>query len=171
MKLGRALTSGLGGAVAAVLIFLVAHVAVGRDADMSVIVGEWITSQGNSFAWLAGAIAQLVLGTVLGLAYAAAFEFVFRHSGVLPRLAIATPHVIIAGFAVGWFTAPPQVAAPLLVGAFLSFVGPGAVAAFVIAHAVFGLVVGALYGRTLHSPSEAPVVWREINDAMPEDAP
>ncbi len=169
MKLGRALASGLVAAAAAVLIFLVAHVAVGRDADMSAILGEWITSRGDSFAWIAGAVAQLALGAIVGLAYAAAFEFVFRHSGALPGLAVAIPHVVIAGFAIAWLTAPPQVAAPLLVGAFLAFVGPGAVAAFVIAHAAFGLVAGVLYGPTVHSPSEAAVVWREINDAAAKD--
>jgi hypothetical protein len=126
------------------------------------MIGELVLPDAGAAAWALGALLQLVLGAVTGIAYAIVFEFVFRHAGWLAGLAVALPHVLVAGIAVAWFRvgAGPDDAA--LAGAFMAFAGAAAAAWFVGAHCVYGAVVGACYGPTRHAASAPAVAWREL---------
>lgn len=163
MKIVRALVSGLVGAVATVLLFLAAHVVLGPAADPSVVIGQLVLPDSGAAAWALGALLQLVLGTVTGIAYAIVFEFVFRHAGWLAGIAVAIPHVVVAGLAVAWFRVGVGPYDPALAGAFLAFAGLAAAVWFVAAHCAYGAIVGACYGATRHRASAAAVTWHEAH--------
>jgi hypothetical protein len=48
-------------------------------------------------------------------------------------------------------------------GAFMEYRGPWVLVSFVLAHLVFGTLVGKLYGRAQHAPATAGYRWREIS--------
>jgi hypothetical protein len=113
--------------------------------------------------WLAGFVAQLIVAVIAAIVYAAIFEWVTRRAGFWIGVAIAVPHLVIAGLIVGFLPADPLIAAGLRApGAFFEYEGVWAVIAFICAHLAFGAVVGTIYGATRHPATAAPRIWLDV---------
>jgi len=163
MKIGRAIVAGIVGGIVVVIALIVVGWLVGANADLCRLGGVILTRRLDAAGWLAGAVAQLVIAIIAALVYAAIFELVTRRADALIGLAIAVPHVIVAGLAMGFIPASPLIDAGIgPPGAFMEFRGPWVIVTFVLAHLAFGALVGRLYGNTRHSPDLASYRWVEI---------
>ncbi len=164
MRLGRAIGAGIIGGIIVVAAIGVAGWITRANADLCRLGGVILTGRMDAAGWLAGAVAQLVIAIIAAIIYAAIFEWVTRRAGPLIGLAIAVPHVIVAGLAIGfvpaWRLIDAGIGPP---GAFMEYRGPWVLVTFVLAHLVFGALVGKLYGRAQHAPATAGYRWREIS--------
>ena len=172
MKFARAIGSGLLGgvvAVVAVVAFCAGTWLLGADSDVGALFGAPFMSGGGAVAWLIGCLVQLGVAAIVGVVYAAVFEWVTRRSGMLVGLLVAIPHVIVAGLAMGFL---PMGSGDIGVGhpgAFLEYRGAMAIGVFVVAHLLYGITVGAAYGRPRHSvPAGPPLVWTDVSEAPRE---
>jgi hypothetical protein len=163
VKTGRAIRAGIEGAIVVVTALILVGWISGASSDLCRLGGVILMGRLDVVGWLAGAAAQLVIAIIAAIIYAAIFEFVTRRAGPLIGLAIAVPHVIVAGLAVGFIPAAPLIDAGIgPPGAFMEFRGPWVVVTFVLAHLAFGALVGKLYGRAHHSPVRSSYRWTEI---------
>jgi hypothetical protein len=164
MKLGRAIGAGIAGGIIVVAAIDIVGWITGANSDLCRLGGVILTGRLDAVGWLAGAVAQLVIAIIAAIVYAAIFELVTRRAGPLIGLAIAVPHVIVAGLAIGfvpaWRLIDVAIGPP---GAFMEYRGPWVVVTFVLAHLVFGALVGKLYGGAQHAPATASYRWREIS--------
>lgn len=162
MKLLRAVVSGLVGAVIVYAIVAIAGRAAGREADLCLLLGASITGQAGAWTWVVGAIGQLVTGAVAAVIYAAIFEWVTQRAGAVIGLIIGLAHVVFAGIATGFLPAQRLLDATLRPpGAFLDYRGLVVLVAFVIAHVLFGVLVGTLYGPVRHV-IRGRVLWSDV---------
>ena len=105
----------------------------GANSDLCSLGGVILTGRLDAIGWLAGAAAQLVVAIVAAIVYAVIFEFVTRRAGPLIGLAIAVPHVIVAGLAMGFIPAFPLIDAGIgPPGAFMEYRGRWVIATFVL---------------------------------------
>jgi hypothetical protein len=163
MKFGRAISAGIAGGIVVVAAMCVIGWITGANADLCRLGGVILTGRLDAIGWLMGAATQLVVAIIAALVYAVIFEFVTRRAGALLGLAIAVPHVIVAGLAVGFVPASQLIDAGIgPPGAFMEYRGAWVVATFVLAHLAFGALVGKLYGRAQHAPEKASYRWKEI---------
>jgi len=163
VKTGRAITAGIVGGIIVVIALIVVGWITGASSDLCRLGGVILTGRLDVVGWLAGALAQLVIAIIAAIDYAVIFEFVTRRAGPLIGLAVAVPHVIVAGLAMGFLPAAPMIDAGIgPPGAFMEFRGPWVIVTFVLAHLVFGALVGKLYGSPRHSPVRASYRWTEI---------
>jgi hypothetical protein len=164
MKLGRAIGAGIAGGIIVVAAIDIVGWITGANSDLCRLGGVILTGRLDAVGWLAGAVAQLVIAIIAAIVYAAIFELVTRRAGPLIGLAVAVPHVIVAGLAIGfvpaWRLIDAGIGPP---GAFMEYRGPWVLVTFVLAHLVFGALVGKLYGRAQHAPATAGYRWREIS--------
>jgi len=162
MKLTRAVVAGGGAALVVVLLLLAAQRILGVPTDLGTLLGTLALPDGGVGAWLVGTAGQVVVGAAAGALYAAVFEFVFRRAGPLAGLAVAVPHVVVAGLAVGFLPVWLGTGTEAVPGAFLGFGGARAVVCFVAAHLLFGALVGWCYGRTRHRAAAPAPRWRDL---------
>jgi hypothetical protein len=163
MKIGRAIVAGIVGGIVVVIALIVVGRIAGTNADLCRLGGVVLTGRLDALGWLAGAAAQLAIAIIAAIVYAAIFEFVTRRAGPLIGLAVAVPHVIVAGLAMGFIPASPLIDAGIgPPGAFMEFRGPWVIVTFVLAHLAFGALVGRLYGRAQHAPDARSYRWTEI---------
>jgi hypothetical protein len=169
MKLWRAVVAGLVGCVVVIAAMTIAGAMSGTDADLCALTGAVITGRTGAMSWLVGCLAQVVVAIIAALVYAVVFEWIVRRAGALVGLAIAVPHAMIAGIVIGFLPVSGMmnagIAAP---GAFLEYRGWAAIVTFVFAHLVFGAIVGALYGTTLHRVPSARPTWRDVTIESPD---
>lgn len=161
LKWRRALIVGAAaGAVVVVLMSLVAPL-LGIDADLCVPVGAALGFGG--WAAVAGCVAQLVIGALGALVYAAVFEFVTHRATWWIGLLMGVGHACIAGVGVGflfvWRQPPDGVAVP---GGFMLFRGAWAAVVLVIAHVLYGTLVGACYGAVRRRPPDPALAWTDV---------
>ena len=151
MRTRRTILAGIVGCVVTVSIIGLATRVSSSSGDICALVGALVTGRTDMLGWLAGFVVQLVVGVIAAFVYAAIFEWVTRRAGIVLGLAIAVPHMVIAGLSVGFLPGDALIASGLLpVGAFFEYAGGWVVIAFVCAHLAFGAVVGTLYGRPRH---------------------
>jgi hypothetical protein len=163
MKLGRAISAGIAGGIVVVTAMCVIGWITGAHADLCRLGGVILTGRLDAIGWLTGAATQLVVAIIAAIVYAAIFELVTRRAGALLGLAIAVPHVIVAGLAIGFVPASRLIDAGIgPPGAFMEYRGAWVVATFVLAHLAFGALVGRLYGNAQHAPEKASYRWKEI---------
>jgi hypothetical protein len=151
VRVTRALGAGALAAVVAVLVAWTVRWATGATLDPAeplgrlLLPGSWTTWRGA--VPLAGAAAHVAGGALLGLAYAAVFEWVTHRAGALVGLALAVPHSVVTGLA---FAFPPLLRPALFAasppGVFLEYGGVGATASLVLFVLAYGGLVGVLYG-------------------------
>jgi hypothetical protein len=113
-------------------------VGVTREA----ILGSWIVQDISLGASILGFLIHVAIGFAFAVIYAMAFE-TLRRSGARWGLALAVPHVLVAGLllvALPWVH--PMIPAPI---------GARAAISFVVQHLAFGAILGALY-----KPRQAP---------------
>ncbi len=164
MKISRAIVAGVvGGALVLAVVGLAGRLG-GSHADLCALTGVILTGRADAVGWLAGCAAQLAVAVTAALVYAALFEHVTRRGGALVGVAIAVPHATVAGLAVGLLpVARLNDAGITPPGMFLEHRGVWMVAAFVLAHLLFGTMVGLLYGSAssgARSPSAALLTHR-----------
>jgi hypothetical protein len=163
MKTGRAITAGIVGGIVVVIALIAVGWITGASSDLCRLGGVILTGRLDVVGWLAGALAQLVIAIIAAIVYAVIFEFVTRRADPLIGLAVAVPHVIVAGLAMGFLPAAPLIDAGIgPPGAFMEYRGPWVIVTFVLAHLAFGAIVGKLYGSARHSPVAASYRWTEI---------
>lgn len=165
IRVGRAVAAGIAGGILVVAAVRVAGWLAASDADLCTLGGAVLLGRVDAIGWLAGAAAQLLIAIVAALVYALVFECVTRRAGALIGLAIAVPHVVIAGLAVGFVPAARMLALGIgPPGAFLEYRGGWVIATFVLAHLAFGTIVGAWYGTTRHSDGRERQQWRDVTE-------
>jgi hypothetical protein len=151
MKTGKAFLAGVIGAVAMSAILWIARNWMGIPAHMEMMLGTMVVPNAALTAWLVGFAIHLLIGGVLALVYAWAFEHVTHRSGWLVGVGFGLVHAVIAGLGNTMIPAihpmiPERMPAP---GAFMLNLGViGIVAEFAL-HAVYGAIVGVLYGPVL----------------------
>ncbi|MDQ3035698.1 MAG: hypothetical protein M3Y87_25050 [Myxococcota bacterium] len=153
MKTGQAFLAGVvGGAVMTILT------AIGRllglDVNLEMMLGTMLLPP-SAVAWIVGLAMHLLISGLIAIAYAAGFERVTHRAGASVGLAFSVIHIVIGGLFMGLVPAlhrliPEQMAAP---GAFLSNHGAVGVISFLVLHAIYGAIVGAMYAPAVH---EAP---------------
>jgi len=160
IKWRRALAIGaLAGVVVIVLMSVVAPL-LGIDADLCAPVGAALGF--TDHAALAGCIAQLVVGAIGALVYAAVFELVTHRATSWLGLLIGVGHACLAGLGVGflfvWRQSLDGVSVP---GGFMLFRGAWAGVVLIIAHVAYGTLIGAMYGPVRRRRRDRPLAWRE----------
>lgn len=131
----RAFVAGVVGAIVMSLLMIWLR-AIGIPLHLEMRLASMI----GIHVWAAGLAAYLIIGGIVGLIYALAFEYILNEAGVGPGLMVGACHSIFAGFIWAQLTGP---------GRFWDNFGPGGIAALFLLHFVYGAVVGALY-RTEH---------------------
>jgi hypothetical protein len=163
MKIGRAVLAGSVGAVVVIVVVWLGGRLAGTSADLAALTAACIAGRAGGPSWFVGLFAQLVLGACAALVYAALFERLFEHAGAWLGLAVAVPHVIVAGLIVGFLPGDRIIAAGLTPpGAFYEFGGRWCIGGFIVAHLLFGWLVGVTYRRPRHATSRASRGWLEV---------
>jgi hypothetical protein len=159
MKTGKAFFAGMIGAVVMSAILWVARNVMGIPAGMEMMLGTMVVPNAALVAWLVGFGIHVLIGGVLALVYAWAFEHVTHRSGWLIGAGFGLVHAVISGLGMAMVPAihpmiPERMPAP---GAFMANLGViGIVAEFAL-HAVYGAIVGALYGPVVRDRVPRPV--------------
>ena len=151
MSISKALLAGVVGAAVMSLIAFLVRLA-GFPFGFEMLLGSWVTGSVGYVTWLFGLGIHLAIGAVLGVIYAVVFHWL-KVSGARVGVLVGVVHFMCAGFALAMIPAfhpvvPDVVLAP---GIYMSNLGPLGVALFVIAHLVYGAVVGGLYRRQTHA--------------------
>lgn len=169
MRIWRTILAGLLGGLVAIAIVRGTTWLSGAEGDVCALLGAAMTGETGAAAWIIGFAAQLMVGMLAAMGYALIFEWVtMRASGLIGAL-IAIPHVAVAGLSVGFLPASRLLDAGVMPpGAFMEYRGAMVIVGFVLAHLVFGAVVGGLYGGTRHSMSETIPAWHDVTDAVRE---
>jgi hypothetical protein len=160
MKIGRAFFAGVIGAVAMSAILWIARNWMGIPAHMEIMLGTMVVREAAMTAWLVGFAIHLLTGGVLALVYAWAFEHITHRAGLLVGVGFGLVHAVIAGLGNTIIPAihpmiPERMPAP---GAFMANLGViGIIAEFAL-HAVYGAIVGALYGPVMRERVPQSVV-------------
>jgi hypothetical protein len=163
MRSRRAVLAGVVGGITVLAIVWAGGYASGANADLVALTAAIVLGRVTIATWIVGLCAQLAIAIVAALLYAAVFEWITRRAGVLIGLAIAVPHVVVAGLAVGFLPGDRLIGAGIAPpGAFYEYRGFWCLAAFIAGHLVFGSIVGAMYGPTRHVAPWTKRVWSEV---------
>jgi hypothetical protein len=154
MKIFKAFFAGLAGGAAMSLLMLGLRAAGLLPVNLEMLLGTMLGAEQNQNTWLIGLGIHLMISGLIALIYAAGFEYVTHYAGWRVGAGFGLIHALIGGVVMGAMPAlhplvPEAMAAP---GPFLSHFGPLGVAAFFATHVVYGAIVGAIYGRTVHVP-------------------
>lgn len=155
-KAGRAFVAGVvGGAMMSLGAWAARDLrAIPIELEMALGTLTGLSPGRGTFA--IGLVMHLTICGLCAHLYAIVFEHLAHRAGALTGAIASIVHAMIAGLVIGALPAihpqmPEVLASP---GPFLSHFGDLAVAMFVIAHALFGAIVGTIYGRVLH-PGDA----------------
>jgi hypothetical protein len=148
MKTGKAFFAGMIGAVVMSAILWIARNVMGIPAHMEMMLGTMVVPNAALAAWLVGFGIHVLIGGVLALVYAWAFEHVTHRSGWLVGAGFGVVHATISGLGMAMVPAihpmiPEQMPAP---GAFMGNLGVIGIVAEYALHVIYGAIVGALYG-------------------------
>lgn len=152
VKGGRAFVAGVVGGLAMSVAMAIARDLYGIPIRLEMILGTLTGLSPGRGTFAVGLVMHLTLSGVVAILYGLGLERAAHRSGVLPGLVLAIPHAIAGGLLVGAIPAvhplvPEEIVAP---GPFFSYLGQGAVLFFVLAHALYGAIVGLGYGPVLH---------------------
>ncbi len=166
MRFWRTIIAGIAAGALAIAIVGGAGWLSGVDADLCMLLGAVVTGDTGTTTWLVGGLGQLLVAVVAAIIYAIIFEWVTRRAGAVIGVLIAIPHVVVAGLAVGFLSGSRLLEAGILPpGAFMEYRGAVVLVGFVLAHLVFGTLVGASYGRTRHVVPATMTIWHDVTDA------
>jgi hypothetical protein len=152
MKASKAFIAGVvGGAIMSVLLAI--GRALGLNIPLELLLGTITGMAPGPIAWVLGLILHLFISGAIALVYGLGFEYVSRRSGALPGVVFSLVHMVVGGLFLGVLPAlhpliPGTLRAP---GMFMSNYGDIGVIAFVVLHAIYGAIVGVMYGPVVHS--------------------
>lgn len=150
MRVERAIVAGIVGALVMSLAMALASF-LGMPASLEMMLGSIFGVQGT-LAWIAGFVLHLAMGAVAAIGYAVVFEYAIQRSGPLVGAAFGVAHGLMAGLFMSAIPAmnplSPSMSAP---GPFFDSLRFGP-ALFLGLHALFGAVVGMVYGPVKHRP-------------------
>jgi hypothetical protein len=132
----RAFVAGVVGALAMSLIMVLL-----RAIGIPLHIESQLAAALGSRLWGVGLAAHILIGGVLGLAYAIVFELAFNQAGVGPGVLLGACNTIFAGFVWAALGGP---------GSFWHELGASGIAALFLVHITYGAIVGGLY-RTQHT--------------------
>jgi len=167
MKTRRAVVGGLIGGLALSAFGAVAR-ATGIPVQLELLLGTIIVPTAGATAVVVGFAAHLAVSIAIALLYAAGFERWARRGGWTVGLAFSLVHTAISGAVIGLVPyvhprVPGMLPAP---GPYLAHLGAVAIGCSVLMHAVYGIIVGAVYGdvesepRAVGQPDESTKVGR-----------
>ena len=135
MNTGRAFVAGVIGALVMSFIMIglrAAGIPLHIESQLAAVLGTRV--------WAVGFAAHVIIGGLIGLAYAVVFEFVLNEAGVGPGILVGACNTIFAGFVWAALGGP---------GSFWHTLGVGGIVALFVVHVTYGAIVGGLY-RTQH---------------------
>lgn len=149
MHIGKAFFAGVIGGAASTIIIAIAH-AIGRAADLVMLMGTLPGHAPGAATWLLGFLVMMLGAGLIGIAYAAIFESVLRRGGVRSGLLVSTVHMILGGLFLGLLSATHPLVPNVLQspGFFMSGFGALGLITFVASKLTYGAIVGGLYGET-----------------------
>lgn len=150
MRIGKAVTAGLIGAVAMTVITWMGRIFMGMPVNMEMMLGTMFGLPPAMAAWVIGFAMHLMAGAVFALIYAAIFEYVTHRAGWGIGAGIGVGHTIFSGFMMGAVPMmhpliPEQMPAP---GMFMVNVPMGVIAFFML-HIIYGAIVGGMYSSSI----------------------
>ncbi len=151
MDTGKAIVAGLIAGIAGTILLALGRV-IGIPINLGLMLGTMLGLAPGPSTWFVGFIIHLVVSAILGILYAAGFEYITHRSGVGIGIGFSILHILVAGLLMGAIPMmhpmiPEVMAAP---GAFLAYRGPAGVLMFLVLHLAFGAIVGAMYRPVLH---------------------
>ncbi len=146
MRAGLAFWAGVIGAAVMVLGMWISRVLGGTEFNFGLWWGSMITGATTGWTWLLGFIIHLVIGGLVALAFAAAFESLKRSNWWLGLVGGAI-FAVIAGLVVGGLSQvhpaiPGAISNP---GYYTANYGLGSIITFIAVYLVYGIVVGVMY--------------------------
>jgi hypothetical protein len=151
MRVGRAFVGGISGG-AVMTLFMALGRASGVPFALEMLLGTLCGGQPTRAAWACGFVAHLVISGLIGILYAAAFEHIAHRASWRLGVVLSIAHSVIAWVGVALISEVKPLG-PDIVRLFTP--GESAFLAFAVVHAVFGAIVGAIYGPTPASLAEA----------------
>ncbi len=146
MRAGLAFWAGVLGAIVMSIGMGIAYGAGATGFSFAWWWGSLILGNTSTGAWILGFVIHLILGGLIGLAYAAVFEAIGRSHWILGLLG-GVIQLVIGGFVLGWISnvhpAIPQ--AIVHPGIFTSAWGWPSTLAFCLVTLIFGIIVGSMY--------------------------
>lgn len=149
MKVGRAFVAGIVGGVAMSGVMWIGRTFLGMDVNLSMMLGTMVVQPPGAVAWSVGFLMHLMISGLIALLYAWGFEHVTHRGGWLVGVGFSLLHSIGTGLFMGMVPAihpmirAGQMPAP---GLFMANKGAMYVVALFMLHAIYGAVVGAMYG-------------------------
>lgn len=146
MRVGLAFIAGVIGGAVMIGVIAIARALGWTDLNFALIWGSMITQNTSAGTWVLGFIIHLIISGLVALIYAAVFEAI-RGSNWFTGLIGGAIHAIIGGFVFAGLPAihpamPNLIAEP---GAFAINYGTAAAVVFVVAHLIYGIIVGSMY--------------------------
>lgn len=146
MRAGMAFWAGVIGAAVMVLGMWIARAAGATGFNFGYFWGSMLTGTTTGGTWILGFVITVILGGLIALIYAAAFEALGRSNWGLGLLG-GVVHLIIGGVLIGWISMvhpaiPQAISDP---GYFTANYGSGSVVSFAILHLIYGAIVGSTY--------------------------
>lgn len=146
MRAGMAFWAGVIGAAVMVLGMWIARAVGATGFDFGYFWGSMFTGTATAGTWVFGIVITLILGGLIALIYAAAFEAIGRSNWGLGLIGGAV-HLIIGGVLIGWISMvhpaiPQAVSDP---GYFTANYGSASIISFAILRLIYGTIVGGMY--------------------------
>jgi hypothetical protein len=146
MRAGLAFWAGVIGAAVIVLGMWISRALGGTDFNLGLWWGSMITGTTTGWTWLLGFVIHLIIGGLVALAFAAAFESLRRSNWWLGLIGGAI-FAAIAGLVVGGLSKvhpaiPQAIPDP---GYYTANFGVGSVITFWAVYLVYGIIVGVMY--------------------------
>jgi hypothetical protein len=163
MKTGKAFVAGVIGAVVMSAILWVARNAMGVPAHVETMLGTLVVPTPALTAWLVGFAIHLLIGGVIAIVYAWAFEHVTHRAGWLVGVGFGLLTALVTGLVLTIIPAihpliPERMSAP---GMFMANLGIIGIVAWYALHAIYGAIVGGMYGPVVREPVMREPVMRE----------
>ena len=171
MRVGLAFTAGVIGGAVMIGLIAIARAFGWTDLNLALIWGSMLTQNTSAGTWVLGFVIHLIVSGIVALIYAAVFEAI-KGSNWFMGLIGGAIHAIIGGFALAGLPAihpamPDLIAAP---GAFAINYGTAAAVVFVVAHLIYGIIVGSMYTPVYTRKLPAAAAPREIREEEPVGA-
>ena len=152
MKVVSALIAGVCGSLAMSAAMLCLRL-LGVNVSLEALLGSMFANSIPGSPFLIGFLIHVTVGALVGLGYAAIFEFAIQRAGVLAGAGLGLSHGLMTGLVMSGIPAmnPLGSAGQAGPGVFLQNLEFGPLL-FIALHVPYGAVAGAAYGHPLQSP-------------------